>query len=103
MDRWVVTQDPVSTLPWTIEAKSLSLPRKLRAPARPRLESASEHLPSHHLIPVGLGSSSPLPGIFHRQPEPRAPRFAAAQLLQTSQLSLVTMSTLTKEWCHPSP
>lgn len=43
-DRWLGTQDPVSTPPWTMKAKSLSLPRKLMAPARPSLESAAKHL-----------------------------------------------------------
>lgn len=61
MDRWLVTQDPVSTLPWTMEDKSLSLPRKLRAPARPRLESASEHLAFSSSDPSGPEIVLPTP------------------------------------------
>lgn len=55
-------------------------------------------LPSPRL-PVALGIILPIPwnSGFHGQPEPRAQRFAAAQMLETSQQSLMTMFTLTKE------
>lgn len=46
VDRWgeIRTQDPVSTPPRTMEAKSLPLLRRLLAPARPGLESPAKYL-----------------------------------------------------------